>query len=320
MLVKNLIFIVGISRAGKFLLGKVLDGFKETEHFQYVGLLEHLPFLERIGLISRDTAVALLQVSVDENAYHMRIGRNLNFRYDDHSSLGKSYFRDMYLKRSLQNIGPHIIRAMKKDKKYSVFVGHELMSNVKICFEAFPYLKIINLLRHPVDLIHSLWLRGFGKRETIDPLFFQPFIRVSDHAVPWYAYQWGREYQKISAIDRLIKMMKTLDETSRESYALLTNPEKKRILFITYEDLVQDSWKVIRHIEGSFGLTRSRFMPALLKREKCLRKIPAEERNRKIKDIRRKASRKAFDLMMDLSERYEHFTQKGELERLYLCD
>ena len=122
----------------------------------------------------------------------------------------------------------------------------------------------------------------------------------------------------MSAIDRLIRMMKALDETSKRDYRSLASREKKRILFLTYEDLIQDSWKTIERIEGFFHLTRSRFMPALLKREKCLREIPLREREKKIKDIQRKASKKMFNAMIDLSEKYEYPTQKGEWEKLYL--
>ena len=117
-LVKNLLLLEGHTRAGKFLLGKVLDGFEQIEHFQYVGLIEQLPFLERLGCISRDAAMSLLQIAVDENAYHLRIGRNLNFRNSDSSSLLKSFFLDRYIPRAFESDNPEIVQEFKKTKRY----------------------------------------------------------------------------------------------------------------------------------------------------------------------------------------------------------
>lgn len=103
-LVKKLVLIDGLSRAGKFFFGKIVSGFKKMEYYQYVSLLEHIPYVERLGGITEDAAISLLRVHIDEHAYNMRIGRNINLCYDDASSLYNSYEPNEYLKRGIEMI------------------------------------------------------------------------------------------------------------------------------------------------------------------------------------------------------------------------
>ena len=144
----------GIGCAGKFLLGKIVSGFDGVEHFQYVSLLEHIPYFERLGCISEDAAASLLQVNIDQSAYEMRIGRSLNFRYEDASSSYNSHDLNVYLKRSVSKISEDIVGKMASEGRYSPFITHETLPNVRILFKAFPKLRVIHLIRHPVDLVH----------------------------------------------------------------------------------------------------------------------------------------------------------------------
>lgn len=316
-LVKNLLLLEGHTRAGKFLLGKILDGFEGIEHFQYMGLIEQLPFLERLGCISREAAVSLLQIAVDENAYHLRIGRNLNLRNDDSTSMLKSFFLDRYLPRAFESDTSKIPVEFKKTKRYSAFVGHETLPNIKIFFDAFPAMKTISIQRHPIDIIHSWWLRGWCQRETCDPLYFQSCINEKGVDIPWFAYSWSRQYQKMNPLERTIMSVCRLEEMSRKSFRALTPLQKKQVLFISHEDLIENSWEVIREIESFLKIKSSGFMPAILKRERCLRELSREAREKKILQIKNNTSPKIFKIMEALSDKYEQCQKEGSLKKLY---
>ena len=306
-LVKNPILIEGITRAGKFLLGNILDGFDRVDHYKYVSLLEHLPFLERLGLISEEVAVSLLQVNIDENAYNMQIGRNLNLRSEDKSSLIRSFKKKEYIQRTLMKDDTQAIDHLKKGNCYSVFIIHEGMPNIKIFFKSFPKLKIISLQRHPVDIIYSWDVRGWGKREMLDPLSLQPCIRIGRRAMPWYAYRVSERYPQLNQMDRVIKIIMSLFEMSSEAVRTLTAQQRKKILFITYEDLVINTFDVIEQI-GVFLKTKPlSIMPKILKREHCPNREIHKNRKQKLQDIRGKASKKVFQSLMNLIGRYEEY-------------
>jgi len=95
--VKNPIFIDGFSRAGKLFLGKIVSCLKGIENFQYVSVIEQILYIHKIGSITKNAAIALIKCQVDEYAYNMYLGRNLNFRYDDTTSIYNNLELNNYL-------------------------------------------------------------------------------------------------------------------------------------------------------------------------------------------------------------------------------
>ena len=86
-LIDNLLIIDGISRAGKFFFGNLIEGIEGVDRAQYLGLLEHLPYLNRLNLVGYETAKAIIVCQVDNSVYERAIGRNMNFHFDDKTSI-----------------------------------------------------------------------------------------------------------------------------------------------------------------------------------------------------------------------------------------
>lgn len=309
-LVKNLVLIDGLGRAGKFFLGKIVSGFKKIEYFQYVSILEHLPYIERLGGITEDAAIALLKVNIDEHAYNMRIGRNFNLRYGDASSLYNSYELNEYLKRGLKQVNnEEVINAFRKDGRYSLFVTHENLPNIGLFFKAYPSIKILNLIRHPVDVAHSWLLRGWGSRFGFDPLSFIPVVKGKQNYVPWYASDWKDEYEKASEIDRIIKSIAALLKYGKETYDSLDDDQKKRILVVSYENLVEQTNEVISLICSFLETEPSDSMPQILSRERCPGRLPEEKRKKKAEEIGTLASKDCYSLLMKLAKEYKEYKE-----------
>ncbi|MDD5005744.1 MAG: sulfotransferase domain-containing protein [Candidatus Omnitrophica bacterium] len=311
LLVKKLVILDGITRSGKFFLGRIIDGLKSTEHFQAVDLIEIIPYLEKLGAIREDTAISLLQIMVDQWVYNIGIGRNLNFRYNDGSSIFKYPDLGRYLLKtfSQDKDRKETVKAINKDKRISVFVTHEVLPCINIFFKSFPDFKMIHIIRHPIDIMYSWYLRGFGGREISDPLYLSPCVNINNKTIPWYAYNWSDEYIKLSRMDRIIKSIEIITEISQNAYGLLPLKHKKNILFVTYEDLIEDSWAVVKKAGLFLNTIPSESMSTILARENCNRKIDPLERKKKMLFIKKMASPKMFKLMMRLASLHE----KGKL-------
>jgi len=310
-LVKHFILIDGISRTGKFLLGKIVSGFTDTEFFQYVSMIEHLPYLHRLGQLSEEAAIAMLKVNVDEHAYNMRIGRNLNLRYYDASSLYNSNEIDEYLKRSLTKNIDNIVESFHHTNRSSVFITHETLPNIHILFKAYPSIKIIHLIRHPIDLIHSWYLRGWGHRFGGDPLSFIPVLKGKNEGIPWFAYQWQESYESLSTMDRIIKNIHSVTEMSRETYNQLSANQKNQIVMIQYEKLVEQSNETIEKIASFLNVNISDRMQSILAREKCPSKLEIEKRLKKKHEILALASSMGTHQLMDMTTNYEQIESES---------
>lgn len=305
LLVKNLVLIDGISRAGKFFLGRIVDGFERVEHFLVVDFVEIIPYLERVGAVRRDAAISLLQFAVDAAVYDQRIGRNLNLRYADGSSIFKCPSMDLYFKRCFGKDGAQIISDIKKENRISVFVTHEVLPNIPIFFQAFPMLKVIEIVRHPVDLIYSWYQRGLGEREIKDPISLSPFLKVQDRLVPWFASTWSKEYSRLSRIDRIIKSIVCLYKIGSKAFGSLPPQHRRQIHFVRYEEVIEKSWEVMAVMGRFLGTEPSASMPFILNRESCLRAFSEEKRDKKMRKIKKIASKKMFNEMIRSISEYE---------------
>ena len=96
---KNIVIIDGLSRAGKFYLGKLISGIKELEYFTASSEIERLIQSGLTNIISEQDASALIAISVNEEIYNRAIGRNLNSRSDDGSSILNSWEKEKYFAR-----------------------------------------------------------------------------------------------------------------------------------------------------------------------------------------------------------------------------
>lgn len=310
-LVKKLVLLDGFSRTGKFFVGKIVSNLKKMDYFQAVYALEQIPFFHRLNSITEDAAIALLRKIVDEHAYNIRIGRNLNFRYSDASSLYNSHEIDEYIRRSMNQFGEinltadKIIDSFWKADRYSLFVVHEVLPNIQLFFKAYPALKIIELVRHPVDVIHSWYLRGWGRRFGADPLSFTPAANGNKGPVPWHAYDWRNEYEASCEADRVIKCIASLTEMCAQVYQSLSAKQKRQILFVRHENFVENTYAEIERICNFLNTELSGGMPVIMAREKCPGKISLSDRTRKIANLKKYSSKKAFALMIGLSKDYE---------------
>ncbi len=305
-LIKNLVIIDGHVRTGKFFMGNVLDGFEKIDHYQCVGVLEQVPHLEYLGFIPRQTAKFLIQTTIDTYGYNMRVGRDLNFRKGDKSSLVGSFEEKRYVKRMNEEKGyKQVLRDIASDGRYSVFILHEIMMNIKLLFEAFPQLKVLRMNRHPVDVIHSWYKKGWCKREATDPFSFGPCITAKDGDIAWYAHPWREKYNVLSHMDRVIECLNYLSRSAKKGYASLESKYQKRINVISYENLVEEPQKVLKSIGKFLKIDPSKHMSKILEKEHCPGKISLDAREDKKKFIEKKASRAGFETLLRLSKEYE---------------
>lgn len=304
-LVKNLLLIEGISRGGKFLLANILHGFKAVEHVQYYGLLENIPFLERFRMIETKAAQAILRCEIDTHCYEMLIGRNLNFRRGDKSSIFNNPASDEFLRRCKEQDGDWALKKYSRENLCSMFILHELMPNIKIYFDIFQKLKVISIQRSPVYLVYSWYSRGLGKRYGKDPKLFSIPIQINGKNVPWFAADWGDKYLSLREMDRVIASIEWITHISQKSYDTLGEKYKKRILFVRYEELLTDTKRAIKKIESFLKrpVIKSK-MSVILDREKLPNLGYSELKDEKLTMIKSKASPDYFNRLLALEAEY----------------
>src|SRR3989344_7810715 len=131
-LVKRLLLIEGISRSGKFLLSDLLAGFPGVEPVQtHVGL-DNLPVLSALGFVDEAGAREFLRCEVDVYCYEALIGRLLNHRKTDKSSIFKHPRYKEFLARA-DVLDPQVlVQKFIESGTYSLFIVHEVMQHINL--------------------------------------------------------------------------------------------------------------------------------------------------------------------------------------------
>lgn len=312
-LVKNLLVVEGPTRAGKFLLADFLNGIEGVEGAQYYGLFEHLPYLEELGFLKRETAIAILQCQIDNFCYDWMVGRTLNFRFDDKSSVYRSPHLKKYMQRCLEPDGDVIVRKITEQGMYFPFIIHDALRNIKIFLEAFPSCKVVRIERNPIDLAYSWFNRGWGQRWGVDPKdFSMTFARAtfsdtnidSEGAIPWFAYNWAGEYESSSEMDRVIKSLYYLHTKGKETYNSLPELTRQKIHFLTYEQILTDTDNMIRRLASFLGKEISPQLRMIKAKENCPTTHPKLVRQDKIDKIKSLATEENFNLLMEMDREY----------------
>jgi hypothetical protein len=247
--VDDVLLVDGITRAGKFLLAKVVSEFENVEYFQSLPILEHIPYIYSNAGITGDSAISLIQSSIDYAVYNQFLGRGLNHRALDRSSIYHSSDSIMYLKRQFENLeNDDILQLMKRSNKSFLFATHNILTNINIFLEAYPNLKMIHIVRSPVDLVYSWNKKNYGKVNDADFLTMAPNIEKNNFVLPWYCSDWDDKYKKIRGVDFIIKSIKSLIDLTTKTISSLNEEDKKKILIVKYEDLIKNPISEIEKI------------------------------------------------------------------------
>ena len=309
----NVVFLDGVSRSGKKLACRVVSNLKSVDHFQHVPAIENMLYLEQLKLVTPDTAAAFVLATVDEAIYSRAIGRNLNTRPGDESSVSKAPDADMYLARRGAPDGVAGMQAFNDAGRVALFHTHATLTAVRSAFTAVPGLRYIHISRHPVDVAESWLERGWGERHGKDPLSFRYLVDSPAGPVPWFAADWAEQFEKMSPSERCIESVARLMQASDETFAGLGDGEKKRVLRFSFETLATDPDKIIGALCTFLETTPGDAIPALLQNENCPRVIDLGERRQKFERVVESSSEGSIETLSAAAARYE---RQWEIESL----
>jgi len=306
-LVEKLLIVDGIGRAGKYLLASLLSGIKGIEPVQYRTALEHIPRLRRFNFIAEKAAREFLRAEIDQGCYEMLIGRSINHRRLDKSSIFNNPRCKEYLKRQRLKIGHigTILTNFYKNNLFSLFIVHETLPNIKIFLDTFPKIKIISIQRSPVDLVYS-WYHWhqrktkIGQRFHVGPLVEEILLRGTKGNIPWYLHNHEKEYNSLLGINRVILSITVLFEMYKSAYKKLPAQDKKKILFVRYEDILLNPQSVTKTMAKFLKKEMLLEMKQIIKKEKLPNKKYFDLKKDKIKKIKNLSSEKYFKKLLSL--------------------
>ena len=303
--VEQCLLVEGLSRAGKMLVAPLVTNLKGIEYANPVPAVDHVPILWHLGVLDTDNAVAYLRMCVDVAIYDRMVGRNLNTRLTDVYTVHRSLEAPEIVGRGFCPEGKAAVDAFNAKGFISSFITHEMLPHAQLWFQAYPGVRILNTVRHPVDVAHS-WLRkGWGDRWGNDPLAFIPVPETENGPVPWFALPFVDDYHRGNAEERILLCVLKLQELYDEAYAALTSAQREQTLVVGFEDIAVRPLEVLDEVATWLGTSVPANIGVPMARERVPRVIDHSERGRKAEDFRKAVPAQLFDRLMASARAYE---------------
>ena len=302
----KVLFVTGLGRAGKSMLAPLVSNLDRVEYYQVIPAVDHIPCLWMLGLLDGHTATALLRMTVDVAIYDRLIGRNVNARLSDSTSIHNALDPAETLVRSFNPDGMAAVEKFNGKGRIPCISTHFAMCAAPLFFRAFPEARILHHIRHPLDVAESSRQRGWGERFGVDPTAFSFSVTTESGAdVPWFAANNAQEYKEMDPTNRVVWMILRLLDKNESGAKELDERHQAQVLTTTFERLastpVDELARVAEWLETEIPST----MPIAMTKERVPRVIPMGDRTNKAETLRQLTTPELFEQLMAASKRYE---------------
>jgi hypothetical protein len=303
-LLYKLLLVDGIGRSGKVMVAQILTGLHSVEKQEYNEFIEYVSLAYKYQKISQDMAKSILKTQMDAELYNTMIGRNINSRSKDYTSIQKFHSQEKYISRQSLLDGPIVAKRIKEENPIYLNWCHDLIYKSELIFETFgDKLNLIYINRNPIDIIYEWDKKNFGERISNDPTDLTYLVKYKSSIVPEVAIGWEKEYIESKPLERIIKMIYT--SMKRNLEMIVKSQGNKNLLIINFEDIVTNPKNFIKFISNYLELDTLPIMNIILAEENCPRELSTREL-----DLRRNS------IVNNLSESF--YSNIVQLEKMYL--
>ena len=84
---KNVAVVTGTYCSGKSMVAPIVSSLNNVEHVRKLLVVDQIFHLSHLKKIDQETAIFLVRQYLDKSFYEQLIGRNINFRIEDETSI-----------------------------------------------------------------------------------------------------------------------------------------------------------------------------------------------------------------------------------------
>lgn len=292
------VIVDGIPGCGKTLVSSIISSFKKVELYKFCYELEYYCLLNFFNQMDLNTSSKMVRLKFDQLIYDVMMGREVNFRFNDQSSVFQTANRFRYFKRIFQEGDQSIPNKIIHDKPILNIATH-LMSGFNEPILRALKEKVIFLTMHR-DPLFMIEQNIFNVSELYGTnRDFQLYFERNKEHLPFYTLGWEDKFLSSPPKERAIFFL----EWARKQLIKNKNINKsfKNYYEFTFESFVLNPFKHMNKMKDLIGTSFSSSTNSICKREKVPRKIISDGRNI---EIYRRIGWKKMDTD-DLNKEYE---------------
>lgn len=298
------IIVTGLTRSGKTAVAPLISSMKNSEQYFFNTTVENLTTYNFLKSINDKVAKNIIIHALNEEIFDKIYGRNLNNKKFDLTNIKKYRGEVDYQKRILTKKSNSITKKILKKNIFPILF-HEALINLKLIEKVFNSPKIINISRHPVDIINS-WI----KKDYVDEYFNTPesnvvTIKYKDKILPFFLRGCESKLKFCkSKEDKIILMQYNLKNLFEKNYKF--SKKKKNLILIKFDDFLLEPHKILNDISIKFNLKLSKNVNLALKEQNCPRVIDYSARSKIRIRIIKNLSPKFRDIFEKMIYEYEN--------------
>ena len=236
----NVVVVTGTHCSGKSMVSPITSSLANVEHVRKLYTVDQILDLTHLKKIKEEVAIFIIRHFLDNSFYEQLIGRNLNFRVEDETSIFTAKNPIELKKRAFLKRGEHVIKKHVKDKTIFCMDTHDGIMLYDIWKDINKNFKFINVYRNPIDTTASWFKHKLGVNEKV--LINQiVLLKNKNYKFPFYAIENYKKYNKQNEMDRVIDMVMYAQKKEYENYKKYKN--NKIVFFLNSRILQQKQIK-----------------------------------------------------------------------------
>lgn len=259
----NVVLLDGLTGTGKTMIMKLLDTYDSVTPPKFNYQFEQILIGIDIEGINKDLGLQIIQLLLDQMKYDLAIGREINLRPRDLSSMLSSQKRFAYLFNMLRNDGNSVKNRIQTENQDLLIVTHQILDAAKVISSiSGKSLTHILCVRHPYFLV-SHW-ESYIPMHGNSPTDFT----LVNGTVPWFIKEFKNLYvdsnTKERAMISIIELLnKSLDYIEQDPADLVV---------IDFENFVLHPFVYLERLSSILSDTNQNRLSKVLREQKLPRK------------------------------------------------
>jgi len=280
-LAEKIVIVDGQPGCGKTMLSPIVASLDRVELLTYAYELEYICRLSHMNKISLDAAITLAKMLPDLQIYKSMMGREINFRPSDLSSVFRHVRPWKYFTRIFREGDRAIIKRLETERPILHLTTHNLVAYSEPLFAGLENrLVMIELVRHPLYQIKQQAINMDILPE--DPRDIDVYFDFQGRPIPYYTLGWEKKFVSSNPIERAIYWMENMTKITDVMRNHLKKKYLAQIITIPFEKFVLNPDPYLEKITSALGSRANLWTKRMLKKQKVPRKMIADGLNLKI--------------------------------------
>jgi hypothetical protein len=267
----------GIGSSGKRLLAHIAGLIEGVEKLTHNPWFETVATLHWLGELSTPSAIGLLRTEADRHTYHLLLGRDVNLRRGETTSIFSNPQSLRYVRRILlQQEGEAAAERIRREAPIVNEGTHDGLRSGPLFEEAFgDRLLLLHVVRHPAGLALDWLLRGFdASRFGVDPRETQLLVDRSGSKEP--VFLLGEEpgaFDRMNSKEQVLAMLAFCYEQNLAGLEQMS--DLARVRLYSFDSMLAEPGTILSDIEELTGRRRVVSPRRIFRRERVPRTPPS---------------------------------------------